>query len=88
MAHKSETILSGFYFYEVKSRTATKKAAELVSSVYLCLSTVEILCPKFKLMLLLLDQFSLEKILLENKYLGTLKGMSTMLGISVHELKQ
>lgn len=88
VAHKSETILSGFYFYEVKSRTTTKKVAELVPSVYLCFSTVEILCPKFKLMLLLLDQISVEKFLLENKHLATLKGMSVMFGISLHELKQ
>lgn len=87
VAHKSETILSGFYFYGVKSRTTTKKVAELVPSVYLCLSMMEILCLKFKFMLLLLHQVSAEKLLLENKHLGTLKGLPVMFEISLHELK-
>lgn len=35
-----------------------------------------------------LDQVPVEKILLENKYLETLKGISVMFGTSLHELKQ
>lgn len=82
MAHKSETILSGFYFSELQSRPKKKKkkTAELVPSFYLCLSTVEIfLCPKFKLMLLELDLGKVEKSLLENKHLTTLKAKLLLL---------
>lgn len=88
LAHKSETILSGFYFYEIKSRPTAKKSGRTGPSVYLCLSTVEILSPKFKLMLLSLDQVSVENFLLENKHLGTLKGMSVMFRTSLYELRQ
>lgn len=44
--------------------------------------------PQIQTHAFIVKQVSVENFLLENKNLGTLKGMSAMFGTSLHELKQ